>query len=320
MMEIKINQIISFAKKRNIELMGNCDIDASFSDVQPINIAKSSDISFCRFEGEKGVGFIKSTQASLIFIPRMLALDDFIKNEACKGGKIFAICDIPRLELAYLLSEFWIDNQNDEEDFIAHRFGGLVHARAKVAMTAKIMKGAVVGESVSVGENTIIQSGAVINNAIIGDYCAIGSNAVIGGTGFGFEKDPERNMTIEFPHIGRVLIGDNVRVGACTCIDRASIGETLISDNVKIDNLVHVAHNVKIGSGTKVVAMTIIGGSTQIGDNCWIAPAAAIRDWIQLGNDSIIGMGAVVTKSVPEGATVVGNPAKEIQITRRTYL
>lgn len=319
MIMVNIDQINVFAKKRQVDLVGISDTDFSFVNVRPINIAQENDVAFCRFDGEKGADLIRKTRSRFIFVPSTLAKSDFFASEMPSLNKLFAVCEAPRLEMAYFLREFWKE-ELETTGHLKHSAGGLFHPDAKIANTAIVMSGAIVGKNVSIGENTTIYPGSVIDNAIIGDNCSIGSNAVIGGTGFGFEKDPKSNETIDFPHIGIVRIADHVRIGACTCVDRASIGETIISDGVKIDNLVHVGHNAKIGSGTKIVALSIIGGSAQIGENCWLAPATAIRDWIQLGNDSIIGMGAVVTKSVPDGATVVGNPAKEIQIARRRYL
>jgi UDP-3-O-[3-hydroxymyristoyl] glucosamine N-acyltransferase len=317
--EVNIQQIIAFAKRRGLDLFGARRADALFTNVRPIDVAKQDEVTFCRFDGEKGAELLRATKSTLIFVPSTLASSEPFASEMSGSNKLFAVCETPRLEMAYFLREFWKD-EPEETEYISHRSGGVFHRQANVADTAQIMRGAIVGKSVSIGENTVVYPGAVIDNAVIGDSCSIGSNAVIGGTGFGFEKDPENNETIDFPHIGIVRIGNHVRIGACSCVDRASIGETIVSDSVKIDNLVHIGHNAKIGGGTKIVALSIIGGSAQIGENCWLAPAAAIRDWIELGNGSIVGMGAVVTKSVSEGATVVGNPAREIQTSKRKYL
>ncbi|THF63120.1 hypothetical protein E6C76_17885 [Pseudothauera nasutitermitis] len=318
MLNITIHDIESFSSERCITIIGKAHPSKKFTSIKPIALAKPEDVSFCRFEGEQGVSLIKNSSAGLLFIPFSLLeeADRLARND---NGLMYLACETPRLELAYFLKRFWIELDSDSA-YTNHRHGGLVHPQARISNSAKIMKGAIIGKNVSIGDDTVIFPGAVIENAMIGNKCSIGANAVIGGIGFGFEKDPATGEIIDFPHIGTVRMGDNVRVGACTCIDRASIGETILGDNVKIDNLCHIGHNVKIGNETRIVALSIIGGSTRIGKNCWLAPASAIRDWIDLGDEAIIGMGAVVTKSVESNTTVIGNPARPIEIKRKKYL
>lgn len=144
---------------------------------------------------------------------------------------------------------------------------------------------------------THIQNGS---NIEIGDYCAIGSD------GFGFYKGKR------VPHRGRVVINSGVKIGNNTCIDRAVIGDTVIGEGVKIDNLVHIAHGVKIGKGSIIVAGAVICGSVTIGENVWVGANACIRQHLTIGDNAVIGMGAVVVKNVKKGQTVVGNPAKEL--------
>jgi UDP-3-O-[3-hydroxymyristoyl] glucosamine N-acyltransferase len=107
-----------------------------------------------------------------------------------------------------------------------------------------------------------------------------------------------------------VIIEDCVDIGANTCIDRGTLGNTVIRRGAKIDNLVHIAHNVVVGENTMVIANAMIGGSTEIGADSWVAPSATLRDAIQIGAASTVGLGAVVTKSVPDGEVWAGNPAK----------
>ena len=140
-----------------------------------------------------------------------------------------------------------------------------------------------------------------------------GNGTVIASDGFGYEWDGEK--LIKFPHHGDVKIGKDVEIGANTCIDRASLeGEaTEIGEGTKIDNLVHIAHNVKIGKHCLIVAGSIIGGGCVIGDRCYIGIGAMIKNKVKIGNDVTIGMGAVVLKDVPDGWTVIGNPAKRLE-------
>jgi len=153
-----------------------------------------------------------------------------------------------------------------------------------------------------VGKNTVIHEGTIIEwDVIIGDNCTIGAD------GFGYE-DGER-----IPHKGNVVIKSGTHIGNNVCIDKAVIGSTYIGSNVRIDNLVRIAHGVKIGDSTMIVANAMIAGSVVIGSGVWVAPSVSIMQKVKVGNNSVIGMGAVVLKDVEEGSTVVGVPAKKIK-------
>ena len=159
-------------------------------------------------------------------------------------------------------------------------------------------------------EPEIRQGGNSQHGMIINPY---GTGVVIGANGFGDVWDGEK--LIPFPHHGGVKIGLDTRIGCNTCIDRASLaGEfTEIGDGTKIDNLVHIAHNVKIGKHCLIIAGAVIGGSAIIGDRVYIGMGALIKNKVKIGDDATIGMGAVVLKDVPAGETWVGNPAKKLR-------
>lgn len=136
-------------------------------------------------------------------------------------------------------------------------------------------------------------------------------SAVIGEDGFGYARAEDGSLT-KIPHRGNVVIEKDVTIGSHVCIDRAVVGSTVIGEGSKIDNLCHIAHGVKIGKHCLVVAGAVIGGSAEIGDNCFIGINASIKNKVKIGNGVTVGMGAVVTKDVPDGVTVVGNPARII--------
>ena len=167
-----------------------------------------------------------------------------------------------------------------------------------------IEEGCTIGAGTRIGHNTVLLKGTQI-----GDEVIIGCNNTIGGTGFGYEKDEEGNYEV-MPHLGNVVIHTKVEIGNNTCIDRAVIGSTIIGENVKVDNQVHIAHGVIIGKNSLIIAHAMIGGSAVIGENCWVAPSAAIINKGQIADGATVGMGAVVTKPVEKGAIVAGNPAR----------
>jgi UDP-3-O-[3-hydroxymyristoyl] glucosamine N-acyltransferase len=143
----------------------------------------------------------------------------------------------------------------------------------------------------------------------IGEGCQICQTSMLGNVGFGFEPD-ENGDLVDFPHFGNLIIGNNVRIGSYVCIDRGNMHDTIIGDNVKIDNLVHIAHNVNIDKNTMVVAGSVICGSVKIGKSCFIGANSTIRQHLTIGDNVIIGMGAVVTKNIPDNEVWAGNPAK----------
>lgn len=144
------------------------------------------------------------------------------------------------------------------------------------------------------------------NTMFIGRH-KIGKGNVIGGDGYGFEREENGNLVF-IPHRGKVLIGEDVEIKNNTCIDRATAedGLTVIGAGTKIDNNVHIAHNVKIGKNCLIVAGAVIGGSCEIGDGCFIGINASIKNKVKIGNDCTIGMGAIVTKNVPDNTTIIG--------------
>lgn len=186
-----------------------------------------------------------------------------------------------------------------------------VHSEATVHPSARLAAGAVVGAGVvleaevSVGPNTCLANTTVERGA------TIGANASIGLDGFGFERDADGSL-MRFPHVGRVRICAGASVGSNTCIDRGALGETVIGPGAKVDNLVHVAHNVQVGAGALVIAHAMLGGSATVGEKAWIAPSASVMNQVAVGDAAVVGMGAVVIRPVEAGTTVAGNPARPL--------
>ncbi len=167
-----------------------------------------------------------------------------------------------------------------------------------------VEKNCVIEDDVVIGSNTVICEGTIIKRGV-----RIGCNCTIGGVGFGYEKDEEGYYQL-IPHIGNVVIHEFAHIGNNTCIDRAVLGSTVIGKNVKIDNLVHVAHNVQVEENSMLIANCMIGGSVIIGKDVWVAPSASIINNIEIQEKALIGLGAVVVKNVAKDTIVIGNPAR----------
>lgn len=170
-----------------------------------------------------------------------------------------------------------------------------------------IDKGCVIGDRVTIGANTVINSFTEIGND-----CTLGSNNTIGGVGFGYEMNDENEYEL-MPHIGNVLLKNRVEIGNNVCIDRAVLGSTLLEENVKVDNLVHIAHGVKIGKNSLIIANAMIAGSVEIGENVWVSPSSSIRQKLQIEDGALVGLGSVVVKNVAANSVVAGNPAKPFE-------
>jgi len=168
--------------------------------------------------------------------------------------------------------------------------------------------GVFLGEGVKVGDDSFIYPNVTIReNVKIGKRVIVHSGTVIGSDGFGYV--PEKGRHYKIPQVGGVIVEDDVEIGANVCIDRATVGNTIIGSGTKIDNLVQVAHNVKIGGNCIIVAQVGISGSVQIGDWAVIAGQAGIKDHVKIGSGAIVAAQAGVTGDIPAGQIYSGTPA-----------
>ena len=184
-----------------------------------------------------------------------------------------------------------------------------LHPSVSVARGAVIEPGVAIGEGTRIGPNAVVCSGTRI-----GRFCDIKACAVIGDSGFGFERDPH-NRPLRMLHLGGVRIGDHVEVGALSTVVQGALGDTVLEDYVKINDHVHVAHNCHVGEATIVGGGAYLSGSLRVGRNCWIGPNCSIRQKLWIGDEAIVGIGAVVVHDVRPRAMVYGNPAREVERT-----
>ena len=215
----------------------------------------------------------------------------------------------PRRVFGDIVSHF---NPETHETGISDK--AIVSPTAKIGENVYIGPGAVIGDECEIGDGTIIDANVSIYRKVtIGKNCHISSGAVIGADGHGYVLD-ENNRYKKIRHMGNVVIGDNVDIGANSCVDRGVLDDTTIGDNTKIDNLVQVAHNVVIGENCMITAGVVICGSCTVGDSCWLAPGAVIKNGASVASHNQIGMNSVVYRSIKQTDTIyVGNPAVPIK-------
>jgi UDP-3-O-[3-hydroxymyristoyl] glucosamine N-acyltransferase len=163
----------------------------------------------------------------------------------------------------------------------------------------------------TIGKNTTIWSGAVVRERChIGAYCILHPNCTIGADGFGFRPCPERGLA-KIPQIGNVIIGNNVEIGANSSVDRGKFSSTVLGDGCKIDNLVQIGHNSKLGQFCIMAGNSGLAGSVTLGNGVIIGGSASIKDHLTLGDGVMIGAGSGVAADVPAGKTMLGYPAVE---------
>ncbi len=182
--------------------------------------------------------------------------------------------------------------------------------RVVIEEGVRLGPGVTLGDDVRVGLGSILHANvSVYRSVTIGRRVIVHSGTVIGADGFGYVFDGQAQVKI--PQTGTVEIGDDVEIGANCCIDRATFGATVLEPHVKLDNLVHVAHNCRIGANTVIVGCCGISGSVEIGRNCVLAGQSGVADHVHIGDDVTILARASVFKDVPSGSVVSGTPARD---------
>jgi UDP-3-O-[3-hydroxymyristoyl] glucosamine N-acyltransferase len=247
---------------------------------------------------------LKNFLGSLLITPREI-------DTSCISSQQIIQCEHPKLAFIKVVTTFFSSLSATEWPKLGD---GAIYPGSFIGSKVILSKGVVIGSGVTLEDGVIIGPNTVIANCTVQQNSIVGSNCSIGLPGFGFDKD-ENGKWWRFPHIGRVIIEENVEIGSNTCIDRGSIGNTVICQGAKIDNLVHIAHNVIVGAHTLVIANSMLGGSASIGDNVWVAPSVSIMNQVSVGDRALLGMGAVVLKNVGESTVMAGNPARLLRKT-----
>ncbi len=190
----------------------------------------------------------------------------------------------------------------------------------KIGNNVKIYPNTFVGDNVIIGDNSILFAGVrVYSETQIGNGCTIHSGSIIGSDGFGYAPN-EEGVYSKVPQIGNVILEDNVDVGACTTIDRATLGSTVIKKGVKLDNQIQIAHNVVIGENTVIASQTGIAGSTKIGKNCIIGGQVGIVGHLTIGNGVRIQAQSGVGRNIPDGEAIQGSPAMGYTDFNKSYV
>jgi len=297
--KFKGSELIKYIGKNNCKTLGNTNL--VFNQISPINTSSENNLTFCSLKRKNAFNLIQETKANII-----LCHKDLLKYDIKLKNKLIIAVDNPRLWFIRCILKFFPPNKKRGIHSTA-----IIEESYKIGDEIYIGAHVFIGNNVKIGNYCKIFSGVhIYDNVTIGNHVAINSGSVIGADGFGYERN-ENKVLEKFPHLGSVIIEDFVDIGANTCIDKGTLDYTLIGEGTKIDNLVHIGHNARIGKHCVITAMCMIGRSI-IGDQSWIGPCSCIRPGNNIGKGSFIGLGSVVTKNIPDNTIVAGVPAREI--------
>lgn len=302
---VEAAELLAFLQEKNYELVVGPDFKVNFLVSKPNNVLDCGpdEITFVNLKYADRFDELISRSKARIIIVESSFRDQL--NSLNKSDKAFVLAADPKGVIYEMAPFFLVPSPTGIHPTALVSPGAVIGDNCTISAYAVIEDSVVLGNNCSVGCHTIIHSGVTIGSDVRIKACS-----VIGGSGFGYIKDQSGRYR-HLPHFGRVVIEDDVEIGSNTCIDRGSLSDTIIRKGVKIDNLVHIAHNVELGENTLVIAQAMIAGSVKIGKNVWVAPSVSIRNGLEIGDDSTIGLGSVVTKNTKAGTTVYGVPAKE---------
>lgn len=310
-------------------LSGSIEGDASTLIYKPSKIEEGQDGSICFFHNEKYESYLYSSKASAILVSKSFVPKKPITATLIKVEDVYSSVAVLLEKFGDLIQEkkeptlspkAIIDPNSVLGDSISIGHFSIVEPGAEIGESGVVESHVYIGKNVKIGARCHIKNGVrILDHCVLGDDCTIHPNAVIGSDGFGFAPQQDGSYK-KVSQIGIVEIGNQVEIGAGTTIDRATIGSTIIEDGVKLDNLIQIAHNVRIGKNTVIAAQTGIAGSTKIGENCKIGGQVGISGHIEIADGTQIQAKSGITSSVKKPNTFLfGYPAINYKDYIRSY-
>lgn len=284
------------------------DIDCKFEVTGASYIGKPvpNTAMFVSKKVEYLVENLRDVSNCLVFAENGITVAEEIAKNHC-----FVYSDKPQLQYALFTSklaeERYCRDKNRKVTFVNNSY--YLGENVTIGNNVDIMPGCFIGHDVVIGDNTRIFSGAKIQNAVIGHDVIIRENAVVGAVGFTMAEDDEGNL-FRIPTLGKVLVGNYVEIGVNNNVSAGTGGNTVIESYVKLDSLVHVAHDNIIHSNVEIASGVVLAGMVEIHEGTFMGVNSSVRPMLTIGKNVTVGMGAAVTKDVMDGATVCGNPAR----------
>jgi len=311
------------AVKLHGEIEGNPK--AEIFELAKIENAKKGSLTF--LSNPKYTPYIYKTKASAIIVNKNLVLEDDLKSTLIRVSDPYesfsTLLDYYKkatVERTGVSSSAEIHESVKIESNCYIGSMTLIEKDSRVSKNAKIFPHVYIGANVTIGEGVVIFAGAkIMEDTVIGKNSVIHSGAVIGSDGFGFAPQ-ENGVYKKIPHTGRVILGENVDVGANSTIDKATLGNTVIGNGVKLDNQIQIAHNVEIGSNTVIAGQTGIAGSAKIGKNCVIGGQVGIVGHITIGDNVKVQGQSGIISDVENNAVIQGTPAFSYNSYNKSYV
>lgn len=272
---------VSLAERLGLPLAGS---DIRIFEVRPLDSLTEGTLCFA-----------KETPVGGIFVPAVIIAPPGTSPDL--GAVIVATN--PRLAFAQALQLL-----ASEPGFLEPKEAAIVDPTAQISPTAVLGRGVKVGARTVIGHHVVVADGVTI-----GEDCFIKSNTVIGEAGFGFERD-EAGIPVRVLHLGSVKIGNRVEIGSLNTVCRATLGCTIVEDDVKTDDHVHIGHNCRVRRGALLTACVELSGGVDVGEFAWIGPSSSVVQKVVIGKHAFVGIGSNITKSVSDGVAVAGNPAR----------
>ncbi len=290
----------------------------NLTGLEQIDNASASDITF--IGNKKYVKNWMTSKASVAIV------NEGIPLESSDNRALIRVKNAD-LSMAILLQAFSPESPHFETEIHPT---AVIDTTVKLGSGCKIGAGCYVGKNVvlgnnvtlyanvtifddtTIGDETVVWSGTVIRErSVIGSHCIFHNNVSIGADGFGYRPSDDGRGLVKIPHIGNVVIGNYVEIGANSCVDRAKFSSTILGDGCKIDNLVQIAHNCILGRSCIMAGSSGLAGSVTLGDGVIIGGSASIKDHTTIHSGATVGAGSGVVADVPAGQTVLGYPACE---------
>jgi len=268
-------------------------------NVLPVGLKNRRDFSFIFINKVESVNCLDGLRNCIILGPEIVQFPD-------DKTLAYVCCDDPRSMFFEAVSDLFTHGSQSSSIHPSAK----IHPSANIGLEVGIAANVVVGAGCYIGDRTEVRSGVVLHdNVSVGCDCIIKSGSIIGQEGFGIYKS-RKGVNSLIPHLGGVLIGDRVLIGALNTVCSGTLDPTCIGNDTKLDDHVHIAHNCVIGSNVLITACAELSGSVTIGDDVWVGPQSAIMNKISIGERTFIGLGAIVTKSVGANKVIAGNPAR----------
>ncbi len=299
------------AERCECELGSGADPDLVLEDVKGLDEAGSRDLTWAFIPSvrdslkKSGAGACITSEKFVEYVPENMAV--LLSKDPHRSYGLAAQLFYPESVEAFISSRAYIDETAVIGEGCRIEAGAFIGPHAELGKGCRIDANAVVGAGVKLGDGCIVGANASVSHCLAGNKVYIYPGARIGQDGFGFAMSVKGPVKV--PQLGRVLIGDDVEIGANTTVDRGAMGDTEIGSGTRIDNLVQVAHNVKLGRCCVMVSQVGIAGSCEFGDFVVAAGQAGFAGHLKIGTGAQIGAQSGMMKDVPAGATVIGSPA-----------